>query len=77
MKKEDKIIREIYWAFKNKIFNGHSEIKIVDGKLIPHKSFKLKEECSCYVCKILMELEDDIAKILGRKKYEETHKVGK
>lgn len=31
----EKVIREIYWAFRNAIHNGHMQIEIKDGKAIP------------------------------------------
>ena len=71
MKKEE-IIREIYWMFRNAIHNGHIQIKVEDGKMVSHSKI---EDCDCYVCYILHNLENDIASIFKGEEYYTCKKV--
>ena len=66
-KEFEKIIREIYWAFRNAIHNEHMQIKIKDGKAIPNNP-SLKDTY-CYVCDVIHKIEEDVANVFGKQYY--------
>ena len=63
-KTNEKLIREIYWIFRNAIHNEHIQIKIKDGKAEAFTPNKIKSS-SCYVCDILNQVEKEIGKLFG------------
>ena len=65
---KEEAIREIWWAFREAIHNGHVQIKIEDGKAEAFEPNKLKNS-RCYVCEIIHKIETSVAKIFGDQYY--------
>lgn len=60
----EKIMSEIYWIFREAIHAGHSQMKILNGKVIPYE--KTYEDTDCYVCDVIRKIEEKIGDFFGK-----------
>lgn len=61
---KNELIKKLIDILDFSIGCNHVQIKIFNGEIIPFRKFNKREDCRCYICKILNNAKKEIAQEL-------------